>query len=344
MNLANIKESAICWAKRTLFSRGIEVQVTETPLYTFAGDEVEYNLDTTNNMIKTPKGYFRICFEHLPREQYLQQLSELYRSVPESQRPAKGESFFLRKGLRDWKFNSNKYKYQTYNACSSMAEEKVARLLGIDRLLTHSYFCRVKVDGRKEIVGTMASFAKGVGVQELKDNYQEVFTPELVKELSNLNIIDVICYEKDHRPDNYHIVLDKKGRAVSICSFDNDTSWSFSPYGSAMFKTYSGASAFVKNGVINRPLLDNDVCCRLLNLTQYDIENNLNDFIEENQVKACWRRIKTIQQAIKNTHFQHDQWDDEIMKLELSGNWGKTYYSILWNRCVAIKKNNKNSI
>ena len=331
------KEAAICWVKHALFPRGVEVEVNEVPLYTFTKDEVVYNFDATNFMIKTPKGFFRICLEHLPREQYIQQLSELYRLAPESQRPTCGKTFFFGKGLRIWKYNSNKYKYQTYNACSSIAEEKLAKLLGLDRLLTRSHFCRVQVDGGKEFVGTMASFAEGVDFLELKNNYQEVFTPELSKDLSNLNIIDVICHEKDHCPRNYHIVLDENGQAVSICSFDNDTSWSFSPFGGVAMKTYAGASEFVKNGVINRPLLDADVCSRLLKLSRCDIENSLSNYLGKNQVKACWKRVKAIQQAIRNTHFEYEQWDEELTNLELSGKYGKTYYSILWNLYAMVE-------
>lgn len=332
------KEAAFCFAKRALYPRGTEVQVNKIPLYTFSRDEVVYNFNTTNYMIKTPKGYFRICLEHLPLEQYTQQLLDLYSSALEIQKLTYGEKDFLDKGLRIWKYNSNKYRYQTYNACSSLAEEKMAELLGLDRLLTRSFFCRVQVDGGKEMVGTMASFADGIGFREIQDMYQVVFTPELCKELTNLNIIDVICYEKDHCPRNYNIVLNEEGQAISICSFDNDTSWSFSPIGGVAFRTYAGASHFVKNGVINRPFLDLDVCDRLFNLSLYDLEINLSNYLRKNQIKACWRRVKTIQKAINNTHFQYGQWDEELIKTELSGKYGDTYYSILWNLCTVSKK------
>lgn len=142
------------------------------------------------------------------------------------------------------------YKYLTYNACSSLAEEKAAELLGLERLLTRSHFCRIRSDGGEELVDTMASFAEGVDVRVLKDTCQEVFTPELAREVSNWNVIYAICYGKDHRPRNYNIVLNEEGKAVLVCSFDNDFSWSFSPFCSAAFTTYEGASPIIEQGGI----------------------------------------------------------------------------------------------
>ena len=337
VKISILKERIICHVKRLLSPRGTEIIVSELPLFSFKSEDVIYNFNTTNNTIKTPKGYFRICLEHLPYNDYLYELSSLYKSVPEGQKPKRGYDFFIRKGIRDWKLNSNKYKYQTYNVCSSMAEEKVAEMLGLERLLTHSFFCRLQIDDGKELVGTMSSVAKGVDVRDLKDCFETCFTPELDKELTNLNLIDTICYEKDHRPGNYHIILNAEGRAISVCSFDNDSPWSFSPFGGASFKTYAGASEFVLNGKINRPLIDYSVLERVLSLSEKDVEDNLGHLLGNNQVRSCWRRVSLIQGALKKTVFQDNCWSEEIIKKELSGTYGNTYYSVLWNLCVDIK-------
>lgn len=105
--------------------------------------------------------------------------------VPESQRSVRVYDFFVRERLREWWLNRKMYKYLTYNACSSLAEEKAAELLGRERLLTRSHFCRIRIDGGEELVDTMAYFAEGVDVRVLKDTCQEVFTPELAREVLN---------------------------------------------------------------------------------------------------------------------------------------------------------------
>ena len=338
MAFNSLKEIFRCYTKRFFFNRGVELCVEDLPLFCFRQNEIEYNLNTTNNTIKTPKGFFRICFEHCTYKEYIEILSNFNHSVPENQRPKRGYDFFINKGLRDWRLNDSRYTYQTYNVCSSACEELVARMLGIERLLTQSFFCRIKVEGLPELIGAMSSVAEGVDVRELKDNYQQVLTPNIAKDLTNLNIIDTICYEKDHRPGNYHVVLDDKGKAVSICSFDNDSPWSFSPFGGASFETYAGASILIKNGVINRPLIDENVSVKLQNLTQKEVYETLGVYLRENQLKACWKRISAIRRAISRTQFDQVGWTADILEKELSGRYGKTYFAVLWYLCEDIKK------
>ena len=111
MEKLNIKEKLICYGKRWLFPRGTDLKEDSLPVYSFEKEEVTYNLNTTNNTIRTPRGYFRICFEHLPKEEYELELRKLYDQVPEGQRPQRGMDFFLKKGMRDWLLNGGKHRY-----------------------------------------------------------------------------------------------------------------------------------------------------------------------------------------------------------------------------------------
>lgn len=167
-------------------------------------------------------------------------------------------------------------------------------------------------------------------VREVKDCFREVFTPQHAQDLTTLNLIDAICYEKDHRPGNYHIVLDAQDKAVSICSFDNDSPWSFAPFGGADFKPYDGASVIIKGGLFNRPMLDTKVRKQFMNLTKNDVHNALSQYLGKNQVNACWRRIKALQKALGKTQFAYTEWSEDVMKVELSGEYGNTYYTVLY--------------
>ena len=338
MNYLTIRETIVCYCKRLLFPRGITLNPPMLPHFFFMSEEIRFNLNTTNNNIRTPQGFFRICFEHLPYREYIEMLTDFYNQVPDNQKPKRGYDYFIKKGLRDWMLNGNKYQYQTFNVCSTMAEERIAGLLGLNHLLTHSKFCKLQIDSDITLLGSMSSDAGGVDVRELKDNFKDVFTPELVKNLTSLNIIDAICYEKDHRPGNYHIILNNQGKAVSVCCFDNDSPWSFSPFGGISFKTYAGASELIRAGKINRPLFDKKVSDRLMALKKNDIESSLSSYLGKNQVNACWRRIVSLQKALSRTHFDFDNWTEEIMREELSGKYGNTYYTILYRLCEAIKQ------
>lgn len=337
MEKLRLKEKMTCYGKRWLFPRGADLCEDSLPEYSFAEEDVTYNLNTTNNTIRTPQGYFRICFEHLPIEEYEHMLRKLYEQVPEEQRPQRGIGHFLKKGIRDWLLNGNRHHYQTYNVCSSMAEEAVAQQLGVEHLLTKSEFCKVQIGGGQFFCGAMSRDAGGVDVRELKDCFRDVFSPALAQDLTTLNLIDAICYEKDHRPGNYHIILDNSGKAVSICSFDNDSPWSFAPFGRANFKPYDGASEIIKNGAFNRPMLDPKVRERLMKLTKDDVYSALSRYIGNNQVNACWRRIKALQNAVIRTQFAYTEWSEEVMKDELSGKYGNTYYTVLYRLCELIE-------
>lgn len=337
MAYLKIKEKALCYCKRMLFLRGTDLIPSDLPLFSFSEEDVTFVLNTTNNTIKTPLGFFRICFEHFPFDTYVQKLTDFYYSVPEKERPQRGLEFFIKKGVRDWTLNGGAHKYQTYNACSSMAEEIVAELFGVERLFTKSFFCKLKIGDMDELVGTMSSFADGIDVRDLKDCYRDGIAPELVRDLTTLNLIDAVCYEKDHRPGNYHIILDSKGKAVSICSFDNDSPWSFAPFGSASFQTYAGASQIIREGLFNRPMLDVKVKDRLLRMTKNDLRNALSRYMANNQVNACWRRVKVLQKAVDRTKFAYTKWSEAIMKDELSGKYGNTYYSVLYRLCELIE-------
>lgn len=338
MDKLSIKELLTCYGKRILFQRGSEIAEENLPSYEFNEDEVTYILNTTNNTLRTPIGFFRICFEHIPKVKYLEMLRVFYDKVPIKQQPEKGLNYFLKKGMRDWFLNGKRNQYQTYNVCSSMAEEEVAQLLGLENLLTKSHFCKIRIGEGMVLYGSMSSDARGVDVRELKDCFREVYTPSLAKDLTSLNLVDSICYEKDHRPGNYHIILDDNGKAVSICSFDNDSPFSFAPFGGAAFKTYAGASEIIKKGQFNRPLLDNNVSERLLSLNRNDIQKSLGVYIGRNQVNACWKRVVELQKALKNTQFIFDDWTEDVMMEELSGKFGNTYYSVLYHLSEAIEQ------
>ena len=265
-------------------------------------------------------------------------LVNFYYQVPEDQRPHRGIEFFIKKGVRDWFLNGNKHRYQTYNVCSSMAEEAAARLLGAETLFTKSEFCKVKIGDGLVLCGTMSSDAGGVDVRVLKNCFKEAYTPSLARDLTTLNLIDAICYEKDHRPGNYHIIMDENEKAVSICSFDNDSPWSFAPFGGAGFKPYDGASEIIKGGRFNRPMLDTKVKDRLMKLSKGDVFSALSPLIGENQVSACWKRILALQKAIGRTSFAYTDWSEEVMKEELSDKYGNTYYSVLFHLSEAIEQ------
>ena len=248
---------------------------------------------------------------------------------------------FVSQEMAYWGTHNKGVKYQTLNAGKMMAEEAIASLIGVERLLAKTHFCKVYVGDGEELVGTMMSDAGGVDVRFIKDTYKEVITPQLVCDLDNLNILDAICHEKDHRPGNYHLILDNEGKAVSLCAFDNDSPWAFSPFGTMEFKSYENSSSLIKDGIINRPYVDERVAEFVLQLNKSSFYRKLTPYLNKFQLKACWKRICTLKRALNNSRsgfLERDDWNESALKDELSGEYGRTYLRVLINLYEGINK------
>ena len=231
-----------------------------------------------------------------------------------------------------WVSHNKGVKYQTLNAGKMMAEEAIASLMGVERLLTKTHFCKVRIGGGEELVGTMMSDAGGVDVRFIMDRYEDVISPQLVCDLNNLNILDAICHEKDHRPGNYHLILDDEGKAVSLCAFDNDSPWAFSPFGTLGFKSYEYSSSLIKDGIINRPFVDAGMAESVLKLDKASFYKNLTPYINKIQLIACWKRICSLKRALNSSRSRfvdRDKWDEKMVADEFSGKYGRTYLMVL---------------
>lgn len=65
--------------------------------------------------------------------------------------------------------------------------------------------------GKKNKVGTFMLEAKGISPVSLTKKQRKKVAPSFQRNCSDLNILDAICYEKDHRPGNYNVLIDKDG-------------------------------------------------------------------------------------------------------------------------------------
>lgn len=333
-SLSVLKQNCANLLRKTFLSHEVEINCDSLPIYKFAEDEVSYVFHTTNNMIKTPKGYFRFCWKHEPFETHRKHMAEYYDSISNRLDNASRRDVFVNQEMAYWRSHNNGVKYQTLNAGKMMAEEAIASLFGVERLLTKTHFCRVRIGNGEELVGTMMSDAGGVDVRFLKNYYLDAITPQLVCDLNNLNILDAVCYEKDHRPGNYHLILNKEKKAVSLCAFDNDSPWAFSPFGTMGFKSYENSSCLTKDGKINRPYVDAGLAESVLQLDKATFYERLTPYLNKIQLKVCWKRICKLKLALnksRSSFKERNKWDEHTVKDELSGKYGRTYLMVLIN-------------
>lgn len=237
--------------------------------------------------------------------------------------------------------------YQIYNACRCMATERMATLLGMPEMVPHTQFARiVDKEGKMYQFGTLMEPAPGVIVNgKSVEARKHMRTPELQHWLNNLNILDAICYERDHRPCNYTVVLDENRKATAVCAFDNDSPMSFFITNQPIFTTYKGCSSIITpNGYINRPFMDKTIAENILNADIREISDEMQMFLSALQRKALIARIKAVQRAIRNTmscnpHFLigNDDWNEQTMEMELSNQYGKTYLCLFGEEFHLLK-------
>lgn len=222
-------------------------------------------------------------------------------------------------------------KYSFFNASKSMATQIVAEEIGLAELITSSKWCRVITDDDTVRFGVLSASAPGHRMVDV--NMKP--SPSLQKALLNLNLLDVICYQPDHGPNNYNVYTDMQGDC-RICAFDNDNVKTFFPF-MTVTQSVSGCSPFVVGRHINRPHLPKSTAEQLQSVDISRLKHRLYPYLNSLQVTAVISRLRKIQKAVCNTQKENiffllddDQWNEEVMNKELSGQYGQTYLSRLF--------------
>ncbi|MBQ2904493.1 MAG: hypothetical protein IJE48_08870 [Clostridia bacterium] len=220
--------------------------------------------------------------------------------------------------------------YQTYNAVRSIAFSRVSRLLGLCHMIPETEYTLLYIGDEASLFGTVMDSAPGICMEKsAAEERINVCSPELQRELNNLNLLDVLCFEKDHRAGNYNVLI-KNGKAVSVCAFDNDSPNSFG-MGGISFKTYIGCSPWAVEGKINRPFVDKELAKSVMNLNEKDLCAAVGDLFNAYQIFALKRRLKAIKRILSEVPEEklltRNQWNEDTLRTELSGNYGDTYLS-----------------
>lgn len=219
-------------------------------------------------------------------------------------------------------------EYQTYNAIRGIATYRMAKLLGLDALIPKTEYAKICIDGETALFGTVMEEAAGVFVEKMNGNARRsICTPELQRALNNLNVLDVICHEKDHRPGNYAVTVNQ-GKATSVIAFDNDSPNCFG-IGGICFETYIGCSSWALKGKINRPYVDEDLAERIMKVSDKDLKDAVGDLLNKYQVitlKSRFHKVrKLLEKTPKDRLIPKEMWSEDTIQEELSGAYGKTY-------------------
>lgn len=227
--------------------------------------------------------------------------------------------------------------WQTYNASRGIATKIIANTLGLSNLIPETKYVRLFVSDKTQRFGSYMDIADGIPIEKYREYEKErVLTPEIQRSLNQLNILDAITYEKDHRVNNYHIEF-KDNKAVRVCAFDNDSVLCFFINPSPAFSTYAGCSPLVVNGRYNRPYVDKEIVDKLKDIEFQQLRELLSGYCSLLQTIACYIRVIILRNSILKSMkkgsvrcLNREEWTEQTVKEELmSEKYGLTYLKLL---------------
>lgn len=208
-----------------------------------------------------------------------------------------------------------------YNALRAISTEIVAKHLKAEALVTQSTWCRLDIDGDIRY-GVLSFAAEGQRAADVQCS----LTGAMQRDLISLHVLDALCFQQDHGPNNYNIIQGESAK-VAICAFDNDNPNTFFPI-NRVNMPLAGSAPLVVEGRFQRPYISKDFAEALLQLDEGLLLAELRPWLNNMQLKALLLRLQQLQSAIKNSEvllLSDEEWDETTLQKELAGEYGKTY-------------------
>ena len=263
------------------------------------------------------------------------------------------EDFFCAFGLKDlpkecydisiyfiWYMRGVSFSYETrkitrskthsyFSAVKSISCKIVADSIGLNHMIPETDLCRIELDDGSFLFGVLSAAANGSRMIDSKVKMDG----SLQKELSNLNILDLICFQPDHGANNYN-VYQVNGKNL-VCAFDNDNPITFLPLPYIRYN-FGGCSSVVnRDGRYNRPYIDQELYDNIRNLDIVLLKKKLMPYLNSVQIHSLILRLRSIKKIFKKSVtgdrrmvMADDDWNMETIAEEMSGKYGKTYLTL----------------
>ena len=217
-------------------------------------------------------------------------------------------------------------RYSYFAGVKAVAGKLLAEELGLGHLLTAAEFCRLEFEDGQVLFGVKSPAAPGCRMVDS----DVVPTGSLQRELMALNVLDAICFQTDHGPNNYNVA--ERDGVYTVCAFDNDNPNTFLPL-PAIGHPFSGCAPLVgADGLLNRPYFDRELLTALRNTDIRSLKKKLKTYLNPLQIAAVTARIKILRKMLEkslrnspNLVISGDEWNEETLAAELSGRYGRTY-------------------
>ena len=215
----------------------------------------------------------------------------------------------------------------------ALAYKRIAQLLGFGDSVPDCQYAYICIDHEKTIFGLVSENVGGVLASQLSHNERlKRANPILQRCLTSMNVIDYLCVVRDHTKYNYNVLINN-GTVYGLGVFDNDEDGAFPIERTVVVNGAHGESSLInEDGSINRPYLDINIAKRLSKIKIWSLYSNLWSILNYFQIIRVWQRLLVLKKAIRKAEssgkcrvlYDH-QWNQETMKEEISGKYGKTY-------------------
>lgn len=231
-------------------------------------------------------------------------------------------------------YNFSKYlrygELQTFRCSHSISTKKMADLLGLSDMIPRTEYVKLIIDGKDERIGMIVEESPGICPLLLDDDEKKKITPEFQHQLLNLHIFDTICFQRDHKQENYFVIRNEKGLISGLSAFDNDSPQTFLPIPIIKYETSMRCSPIVDNtNEYNRPYIDKTFAENIISVNFNDIKELLYHDISSFQIYMLCKRIKKMQDVIRRLEDKRKidkaKWTQDTMQEELGGKYGNTY-------------------
>lgn len=229
------------------------------------------------------------------------------------------------------------------SANKQLSTYKLAELLGVSDLITPVHVCKSNISGKTRI-GTLMDVANGQTPAYITPDKRQNYKKEtFLKDLTNLEYLDGICYQLDHRLDNYN-VIENNGIIVGVEAFDNDANRTFFPTSKFPSSTYAGASCILTNqGRVNRPYIDANLAEKILSIDSTCLYDAVGIYLSSHQFRALFKRIIKLQNAIRETSKERNDflvynWSNVNTDCELDEKYGTTYFNLYVNDTLMLQR------
>ncbi len=209
-------------------------------------------------------------------------------------------AYFLRGELLTYNLNKklNTGNLQTMNANLQIATEIMADILGCKRLIPHVELYRIVLYD-KEYYCTIMDEAEGYLPVGAKGTDRKKITRKFIRDMLDLEILDAICYQTDHKMGNYFVTDGSDGYIDGLRAFDNDSAFTFFPFMGLPHSNVKNPDyeAIVKHGRYNRKLFDPEIMKRIRRVKYVELKDRLKAYLTIPQIISIYRRICVIRNA-----------------------------------------------